>query len=43
MAAAVLAVFACLSGPAGTGVADAQVLSTMPPPTFGGRMIGSNP
>ncbi|HEY5447664.1 MAG TPA: VWA domain-containing protein [Polyangia bacterium] len=42
MAAAVLAVFACLSGPAGTGVADAQVLSTMPPPTFGGRMIGSS-
>src|SRR5262245_56888713 len=42
LAAAVLAVFACLSGPAGTGVADAQVLSTLPPPTFGGRMIGSS-
>ena len=42
VAAAILAAFACLSGPAGTGVADAQVLTTMPPPTFGGRMIGSS-
>jgi Ca-activated chloride channel family protein len=42
MAAAVVAAVSCVSGVVGTGVADAQVLSTMPPPTFGGRLIGAS-
>ena len=39
-AAAVVVAFSCLSGPEGSRVADAQVLSTMPPPTFGSRLMG---
>jgi Ca-activated chloride channel family protein len=42
MGAAVAAAVLCLSGLAATGVADAQVLSTMPPPTFGSRLLGSS-
>jgi len=40
--ATVAVALSCLSGLVGTGVADAQVLSTMPPPTFGGRMMASS-
>jgi Ca-activated chloride channel family protein len=42
VAAAFVAAASCLSGPVGSGVADAQVLSTTPPPTFGGRLIGAS-
>ena len=42
MGATVAVAVSCLSGLVATGIADAQVLSTMPPPTFGGRMMGSS-
>jgi Ca-activated chloride channel family protein len=42
MGATVAVAVSCLSGLIATGIADAQVLSTMPPPTFGGRMMGSS-
>ena len=39
MGATVAVAVSCLSGLVATGIADAQVLSTMPPPTFGGRLM----
>ena len=42
MGATVAVAVSCLSGLVATGIADAQVLSTMPPPTFGGRLMATS-